>query len=222
MEKLSLCKQRRKVYELLSYCLLNVPTDDLLKIMIEGQEILKDIVEDSSKLDYTFELSNLESYIQEYYDRFFVPKSSLFIPPYESSIRNRFEDGSKIKYGKLDSKETFHVKACYEMVSFRPQNLNMFGPLKDMQFPDHIAFEVAFMTHLTSGEESFLEKGDEKEAFKWKSLQSQFIKEHLSKWIEDFATLSDGKEPGLYSYWLQLCAAWIEADSNFLAEELAS
>lgn len=221
MNQLVLCKQRRKVYELLSYCLLNIPTNDILQTMIKGQEILKELIEDSSNLNYSFETSNLEKYIQEYYDRFFVPGSSLFIPPYESAVRNRFVDRGKTKYGKLDSKETFHVKVCYEIVSFKPQELNMFKPLRDIQFSDHIAFEISFMTFLLSEEEKFLEDGQEEKAFNCRNLQSQFLREHLIKWIEDFARLSKEKGDGLYSYWLELCSEWIKEDNDFLVEELS-
>ena len=220
MEHLVLCRQRKKLYELLSYCLLNIPRNDLLQTMIKGKEIFEELAKDNSNLNYSFEPCNLEQYIQEYYDRFFVPSSPLFIPPYEAAIRNRLEDGNKIIYGKLDSKETFHVKACYEMLSFNPQTLNMFEPLRDVQFPDHIAFEMAFITFLVFSEEEAWENGEEEKAFKWRNLQHQFIEEHLNKWISDFATLAEEKGSGLYSYLLRLCAIWIEEDNNFLIEEL--
>lgn len=217
MDQLTICKQRKKIYELLSYCLLNIPTENILQSMIKGQEILKELIE--GRTEFSIELSELEKYEQEYYDRFFVPGSSFFVPPYESAVRNRFKDGKKTKYGKLDTKETFHVKACYEMVSFKPQKLNMFKPLKDIQFPDHIAYEMSFMTFLVTEEENSLENREEEKALRWENLQGQFLNEHLSKWIEDFAILSEEKNKGLYSYWLNLCAAWIKEDSLLLESE---
>lgn len=219
MDQLTICKQRKKIYELLSYCLLNVPTEDSLQTMIAGQEILKELIEDSIKPEYLIKISDLGKYEQEYYDRFFVPTSSHFVPPYESAIRNRYKSGEKNKYGKLETKETFHVKACYEMVSFNPQCLNMFKPLKDIQFPDHIAYEMSFVTYLISEEERSLEKGEGQKALQWKNLQSQFLNEHLSKWIEDYANLSEEKSKGIYSYWLNLCAAWIKEDILVIESE---
>jgi TorA maturation chaperone TorD len=210
MDELTICKQRKKIYELLSYCLLNVPTKDSLQIMIKGQEILKELIEDSGS-EYLIELSDLKKYEQEYYDRFFVPTSTHFIPPYESAIRNRIKNGEKTKFGKLETKETFHVKACYEMVSFNPQNLTMFKPLKDIQFPDHIAYEMSFMTFLVGEEEKSLKKNPEK-ALRWQNLERQFLSEHLNKWIADYARLLEKKSKGLYSYWLNLCAIWIKED----------
>lgn len=218
MDQLTICKQRKKIYELLSYCLLNVPTDSLLQVMKEGQEALKELIEDSSN-EFLIELSDIEKYEQEYYDRFFVPTSSSFIPPYESAIRNRSKSGKKIKFGKLETKETFHVKACYEMVSFNFHKLNMFKSLQDIPFPDHIAYEMSFMTFLVSEEESSLEKGEEKNALRWQNLERQFLSEHLSKWVEDYARLSEEKNKGLYSYWLNLCAAWIKEDILVLESE---
>lgn len=211
MNQLAICKQRKKIYELLSFCLLNVPTEESLQTMIKGQEILKELIEDSSA-QYLIELSDLEKYEQEYYDRFFVPTSSHFIPPYESAVRNRLKSGEKTKFGKLETKETFHVKACYEMVSFNFHKLNMFKPLQDIHFPDHIAFEMSFMTFLVAEEEKSLEKNDVEKALKWQNLERQFLSEHLSKWVDDYARLSEEKNKGIYSYWLNLCAAWIKED----------
>lgn len=211
MNQLAICKQRKKIYELLSFCLLNVPTEESLQTMIKGQEILKELIEDSSA-QYLIELSDLEKYEQEYYDRFFVPTSSHFIPPYESAVRNRLKSGDKTKFGKLETKETFHVKACYEMVSFNFHKLNMFKPLQDIHFPDHIAFEMSFMTFLVAEEEKSLEKNDVEKALKWQNLERQFLSEHLSKWVDDYARLSEEKNKGIYSYWLNLCAAWIKED----------
>lgn len=219
MDHLTICKQRKKIYELLSYCLLNVPTKDSLQSMIEVQEILKELIDDSTKSEYSIEFSELERYEQEYYDRFFVPTSSHFVPPYESAIRNRVKKGEKVQFGKLETKEAFHVKACYEMVSFNPQKLNVFSPLKDIQFPDHIAYEMSFITFLVAEEEKSLEKNQEEKALRWKNLQSQFLNEHLSKWIEDYAKLSEEKNKGLYSHWLNLCAAWIKEDILVLEPE---
>ena len=219
MDQLTICEQRKKTYELLTYCLLNVPTEDVLQSMIKGQEILNYLTEDSSFVGYSIDIANLEKYVQEYYDRFFVPGSSMFVPPYESSVRRRYLDGKKIKYGKLDSEETFHVKACYEMVSFKPRELNMFKPLKEIQFPDHIAYEMAFMTFLAFEELNSLEKGEKSKAENWKNLQTQFLDSHLIKWVGDLAMLSEEKGKGLYSYWLQLCSVWIKEDSSFLVTE---
>lgn len=211
MDQLTICKQRKKIYELLSYCLLNVPTKNSVETMIKGQEVLNELMDDGTET-VVIKLSDLEKYEQEYYDRFFVPTSTSFIPPYESAIRNRFKSGEKTKFGKLDTKETFHVKACYQMVSFNPNNLNMFKPLQDIQYPDHLAYEMSFMTFLVTEEEKSLEKDEEEKASRWRNLQKQFLSEHLSKWIEDYAKLSEEKSKGLYSYWLNLCATWIKED----------
>jgi len=219
MDQLTICRQRKKIYELLSYCFLNVPTKDSLQTMIKGQEVLRELIEDSAKSEFLIEISDLDKYEQEYYDRFFVPTSSHFIPPYESAIRNRLKSGEKVKFGKLETKETFHLKSCYEMVSFNPQKLNMFKPLKDIQFPDHIAYEMSFMTFLVNEEENSLENGEEQKSLRWQNLQCQFINEHLSKWIEDYAKLSEEKSKGLYSYWLNLSAAWIKEDIIILESE---
>lgn len=219
MDKLTICENRKNIYELLSYCLLNSPREETLEGMLKGQEVLHGLLDESEE-KFQIRLEDLKSYEQEYYDRFFVPGSESFVPPYESAIRNRSKGDKKVKYGKLDGKETFHVKACYEMVAFKPSDLNMFKPLKDIQYPDHIAYQMAFMTYLVALEEGSLKVEDKDKASKWRNLQEEFLRDHLCRWIQDFAALSEEKNKGLYSYWLKLAAAWVREDSQDLKSEM--
>lgn len=214
--KIDIANKRYQMYDLLSYALMNEPGDKLITALKQINELFKDELD--VEVGFLEDLK-LENLVQEYYDRFFVNSSQLYVPPFETAIRNRSKDSKKIKYGKLDGKETFHVKTCYQMVDFEPEKLNMFLPLKDNPFPDHIAFEMAFMTFMVNNEFVSLNEGNEKTANDWKGLQKQFIKEHLSKWIDDYAELTRNKGEGLYSFITNIAALWINLDFEYICEE---
>jgi TorA maturation chaperone TorD len=211
-----IAKKRLEIYEFLSFSFLNAPSQELLNLIKDNSEYLKELTID--KIDF-LEEKNLDYFTQEYYDRFFVPTSKLFVPPYEAAIRNKKVGNGKVYYGKLDSQETFHVKACYEMVDFKVEELNGFQPLIENHYPDNIAFELAFLTSLVNFETLALEKGQIEKANKWKKLEKDFLMEHLAKWIKDYAILAKEKGEGLYSYLIGIAARWIDLDLEYLMEE---
>ncbi|HAE91681.1 molecular chaperone TorD family protein [Tissierella praeacuta] len=211
-----IAKKRLEIYEFLSFSFLNTPSQELINLIRNNSEYLKELTID--KIDF-LEGKSLDYFTQEYYDRFFVPTSKLFVPPYEAAIRNKKVKNGRVYYGKLDSQETFHVKACYEIVDFRVEELNGFQPLIENHYPDHIAFELAFLTSLVNFEILALEKGQVEKANKWKKLEKDFLEEHLTKWIRDYAILTKEKEEGLYSYLMGAAASWIDLDLEYLMEE---
>lgn len=215
-EPIFIAKKRLELYEFLSFSFLNTPSEEFLTILKDNSQSFRELNED--EIDF-LEEKDLDYFTQEYYDRFFVPTSKLFVPPHESAIRDRKVKNGKISYGKLDSQETFHVKACYEIVDFKIDELNAFKPLKDNHYPDHIAFELAFLTYLVKFEILALEKGLDEKANKWRSLQKDFLAKHLSKWIGDYANLTKEKGEGLYSYLSNISARWIDLDLEYLMEE---
>lgn len=216
-DAIEITEKRREIYEFLSYFYLNVPSEELLNLVKENSKNLNELTKDSLEF---MENKNLDDFIQEYYDRFFVPTSKLFIPPHESAIIGRKKKNNKLIYGKLDSQETFHVKACYELVDFKVDKLEGFRPVMDNHYPDHIAFELSFLTYLVNLECEMLKKGKEKEAEKWKKLQKDFLEGHLSKWIKDYSQLVKEKGIGLYSYIASVVAGWIDLDFQHLKEEV--
>lgn len=213
---LEITNKRWEIYEFLSCSYLNIPTEEIIKIIKDKSSALEVLAGDDTNF---MKGKNLKDFTQEYYDRFFVPTAKLYVPPYEAAIRNKKEGNGKMKYGKLDSPETFHVKACYEMVDFKVHELNGFKPLLGNSFPDHIAFELSFMTYLVSLEKSALESGNDENAKKWRKLQKDFLTEHPFKWFSEYARLSNEKGKGLYSYLNNISANWIEADLAYLIDE---
>ena len=216
LDKINIADRRYKIYDLLTYTFMNEPDKEVL-VALEGLgELFKDLTDE----EISFMDKDLEDLKQEFYDRFFVNSSSLYVPPFEAAIRNMsVGKDKKIKYGKLDSKETFHVKSCYMMVDFEPNKLNMFEPLRNNHFQDNLAFELAFMAFLVNNERISLNNNDEVVANDWKNLQREFLKDHLSKWIGDYAKLAEEKGKGLYSYLAKVSSIWVDLDYEFLIEE---
>lgn len=214
LDTISMTERRYKIYDLLSYAFINEPTDDLILALKELANLFEhlsgdDIDDLSSK--------NLEGYTQEFYDRLFVNSSPLYIPPFEAAIKNRtIGKNGKIKYGKLDSEETFHVKSCYLMVDYDPNSLNMFEPLRNSHFQDNIGFELGFMAFLVNNELISLKNKDEKNEKNWRNLQKDFLDRHLSAWICDYAKLTEEKGKGLYSVLSNMASEWVNLDKEYL------
>src|SRR5690606_4284237 len=124
-------------YELFAYAFSQEPSQELLALLKEARSSLESLAREDMPVD------GEENLKQEYYDRFFVPKSKLYVPPFEAVIRT----------GLLDSPHTLHVKACYDMVEFNPHESNIYEALKYIIYPDHIAFELIFMTYLCRSEQ---------------------------------------------------------------------
>lgn len=207
--------KRLEIYEFLSYSYLNTPSMELLEQIKLNSQLLEEL----TGISFEDKDRSLEDYEQEYYNRFFVPTSKLFVPPFEAAIRNRSKKEGKLRFGKMDSKETFHVKACYEMVDFKTVDLNSFRPIKDITYADHIAFELSFMTYLITMEKRETENRNEENASKWRKLQKDFRTEHLSNWIDDYAQLTKEKGDGLYSYLSNIAAKWIDLDMEYFFDK---
>lgn len=217
LDKIDIIKRRYRIYDLLSFAFMNEPDNKLLDAIEELGSLFTNI--DDEEINSIKKL-NMEDLKQEFYDRFFVNSSPLYVPPFESAIRNRSRnEGKKIKYGKLDGKETFHAKACYEMVDFEPNKLNMFEPLRNNHFYDNLGFEISFMAFMINNEITALENEDIQIAKDWENLQRNFLKEHLLGWVEDFASLLEEKGKGLYSYLARLTSIWIDLDYEYMNEE---
>ncbi len=215
MNRKNICEKRKTVYTLLAYLLLNEPTNDTLRKLVSNRELLCEIADDQSLFTGSLDNKSLESFVQEYYDRFFVTSSKRFIPPFEYAIRHRTENEQKVRFGKLLSKQSFHIADCYEAVGFSPDRVDMFEPLREMQYPDHIAYEMSFMVYLLNGEEKAYCVSED-HADVWQDRQYQFLSEHLATWTEDLYNLSREKQDGLYTEILNVINQWVQADLQYV------
>lgn len=216
-----ICRSRKELYDFLAYYFLNVPTKANLKKIYKQKGLLRELADDETLFPDNYQSMKLDTHVQEYYDRFFVTSSSIYVPPFEYAIRNKQQSGEAVKYGMLNNNGSFHVQDCYQAVGFNPNMLNMFKPLQAIKFPDHYAFEISFMAYLVSAEQICFTENDPSKAYRWRLLQRQFIMEHLGQWIGDFATLAKEKKRGLYSDLLEVSVALIASDTDYLVTTMS-
>jgi len=176
-----LARGRSNTYGFLAQCFLTEPQDSLVRTARQALCLLADMDEGS--------LSGAMRHIrQEYYDRFFVPASGRYVPPFESAVAGRTVDQGKTTFGSLMGPESHEVAAAYDAVGFDPWELALYAPLRSIRLPDHVGFELAFMAY------------------------QQFLERHLSRWMSDYAALTAGCGSGFYAGVASAAAAWVQAD----------
>ncbi len=204
---------RQNAYSFLAGLFLLEPN---LENIVEVQRLLNSFLSEDEQLEQLItEPEEVDDLSQEYYDLFFVPSSGTYIPPFESTLKN-YNPKKKKPYGRLFDKEALEVQAYYEAVGFVPWELDIFPPLKSIKFPDHIGYELAFMSLLCANERACGENGDK--AAQWRNLQHQFLSEHLGKWIGNFARALEHNTEGFYQKAGIAARNWVCDDLEHLAE----
>ena len=123
------------------------------------------------------------------YNRLFVGPGRLLAPPYESFYRSEpGEDGR----GTICGAPMLAVKDVYK-------RFNVELPDHFIDYPDHIAFELEFLSLLAAREADALEAGDEQALAAFQAGQEEFCSQHLGVWFAAFAdNVAQGAETELY------------------------
>jgi putative dimethyl sulfoxide reductase chaperone len=206
---------RAKVYEFLAGIFLKEPNSEVFDLLKNWVTSMEEDTELSALLKRIKEKDpTLESLRQEYYDLFFVPVSGRYVPPFEAAIRGALrEEGMKTKFGSFWGNETLQISQTYEQLGFRPEKLDVFEPLKQMNMPDHIGFELSFMAYLCQVEENFIKNNQSAESVR--NLESTLLNKHLNRWlpllIED---LKNVEFTGFYSYFVELARDLCEEEER--------
>jgi len=174
---------------------------DILREMGQNPERFGEIIPEQLNI-------HVENLRQEYFDCFFVPMSGKYVPPYESVLLNYKPEKTR-PYGTLNSPEAHHVAQCYKATGFTPKKLDMFAPLKEIQFPDHAGFELAFMAMISRAEKEAWENQNHEEAVSWKEWGSRFLREHLVTWWPNFTLALEKMAPGYYAQVAKAVNIWI-------------
>ncbi len=152
-----------------------------------------------------FQDQDLSQYLDELeleYTRLFLGPGR-HISPHESVHR---EDEDSRLYGKA----TIRVLQFYETAGFRLQP-DYHG------LPDHISAELEFMQTLGGWETQAGEKGDTELAMKCLELQTQFLHEHLLKWIPNFCRkVMEEAELPFYQEIAGLMSDFMEMEKEYL------
>ncbi|MEW6661118.1 MAG: TorD/DmsD family molecular chaperone [Bacillota bacterium] len=204
-------KTRAKVYELLARGFLREPD---MTFLHSFSRLVKAFEEEGFTVGEGPWCSpqDWEGLRQEYFDRFFVPWSDLFVPPFESAVTGREISNGRLRYGILNGVETHHVMDCYRAVNFDPWKLDTYKPLKEMPFADYLGFELAFMAFLGYAEGEAHRKLGLTQGLQWRRLQQDFLTQHLGLWIHDYALLARETGKGFFSSLAGIASVWVGDD----------
>lgn len=210
--------ERASAYEFLAGIFLNEPTEELFKYLRSWATGIGDEeVEFNSLLKWIEDTdSTLEVLKQEYYDLFFVPVSGRFVPPFEAAIRGASrEQGKKTKFGSFWGSVTSQVSGIYEQIGFLTEELGIFEPLKQMNMPDHIGFELSAMGYLCQVEDNLAQSGQGVEAVR--KVEKTLLTKHLNQWLPLLkGDLKAVESTGFYLYFLQVACSLCEEEQRIL------
>lgn len=122
--------------------------------------------------------ASIEDLKVEFNSLFVVPNKRRYVPAYESCFREKHGD----EMGNLWGETTADVTRYYREAGYEATNL------QGIFAPDHIGVELAFIAKLCADELQLIENNnDSEQTKKIEELRKSFLREHISKWIEDFS-----------------------------------
>ncbi len=222
---------RSGLFQVLASLYLQLPDKEknsqVLKLLKEGQEIFIEI--DFSKLISQLEDINsrikdeskqIEDIKQEYYNHLFVPVATNYIPPYESAVRDASKEfkskkrnSGGWKYNKLWGDYAHGVALCYKSVGFDPSQMNIIDEWKQKNIPDHIGFELAFMSYLCEAEHNAMLNEESSDTIKqWYNLQTQFLVKHLNEFSKSYYIISKENANSFYLSLIETVVAYVNWD----------
>lgn len=154
--------------------------------------------------------ARLEDLRNEFDALFVVPSKRNYVPPYESCFREK--RGNEI--GNLWGETTADVARYYREAGYEAKNL------QGIFAPDHIGVELAFIAKLCADEMQLIKNNnDSGQTKKIEELRKSFLREHLSKWIEDFSKTVNALPSALfYKNLSTLTAHMVHSDLKFVKE----
>jgi TorA maturation chaperone TorD len=206
---------RKMIYAFLANIFLQEPSPDRIQEQIRS---LQSILEESGEDHNAVGCESLESLRQEFFDCFFVPTSGRYVPPYESAVRE-YNSGNPGRFGKLNGPAARHVEKCWENTGFNSRMLKIFEPLHEVSLPDHVGIELAFMSFLCGAEEGARGPNGKNRVNRWRDFQKNFAREHLNKFLPQFALALQAASPGFYATAARVAAFWVAEDLEELENE---
>lgn len=131
---------------------------------------------------------------QQFYDRFCIPQSGLYVPPFEHvfRLRSRVENRWHFPPARFDGARD--VEALYGLFGFSHTRLDVNPLLRGPHLPgDHLGFMLVFAGWALENGEQYLTR--EPEA----AMQlAGFVDQHLDRWVEAYGELLEDSEPEGY------------------------
>ncbi len=222
----SLAEARAKLYQLLAAVYLKSPDEDFLKLLAvwvsssvrneDASQLLSERMKHSlAMLDSYFKEKQQDSW-NELVEALSVEFTRLFrgvkaeyspLPPYESIYRS--------KEGRVFDELSMEVKREY-----RQFGLDLASELHG-EPPDHISFELEFMSFLCNREVEAWDKDSEDEALGFARAQKDFLAEHLLTWLPGFSDkIREYDRLGLFRGLADLTESWVIFDYQEHLQEI--
>lgn len=209
-------------YELLAGIFLKEPSLEQFEILkkwassLEDESWLEELLREIEEKD-----PGLDELVQTYYDLFFVPVSGRFVPPFEAAIRGaQRQEGKKTKFGGFRGNSTLQVMQIYKQIGFEPEKMNIFQPLKEMNIPDHIGFELSALAYLCQVEAKWLKENKNIEPLR--HYQRILLEDHLNRWLDLLKKDLDRVDPtGYYTYFTRLALKFCREEATTLTNSRA-
>lgn len=148
---------------------------------------------------------------QRYYDRFFVPTSSLFIPLDECRVASAEVERGRVSWGPAADRCSEHAARCYRLAAFDYRSLKGDALAIGRLRPDSLACEVAYLAFLERGS---LQREDAPNTCDRFALA--FLSRH-AKWVTKAARIMERQGDDFYARLVRFAAEAAYADRERLA-----
>lgn len=136
----------------------------------------------------------LETLRQSFYDRFCIPQSGLYIPPFEHVFRHRERRGGHWHFPPARFGGACAVEAVYARLGFRHTLLYADPMLRAPHLPgDHLGFMLAFVGWVLEGAER-----NPTAKHELTTCLDEFVATHLDGWVDAYCDLLQETEPHSY------------------------
>ena len=222
----NLAEARAKLYQLLAAVYTKSPDEDFLKLLAvwvsssvrneEASQLLSEPMRQSlAMLDSFFEEKSegswkeLEEGVSVEFTRLFraVKRRYSPLPPYESLYRG-------------ESARVFDDVTVDVLREYHRYGLELTSSLSG-EPPDHISFELEFMSFLCNREVEAWDKDNEDEALGFAQAQKGFLAEHLLAWLPGFSDkIREYDQLGLFRGLADLTESWVTFDYQEHLQEI--
>lgn len=203
---------RENLYQFFASSLLKEPSKEFLQGIIETAPYLKEIFTDVSfsEWDQIFQnyqngMITLPDLRQDFYDLFFVTVSGRYFPAVESIVL----------YQRMWSETEFEVAQRYEKVNFKPADLQIFVPFKQLGMADLLGYELAYLAHLCK-----METNSSMELRRQIQLEElNMLEEHIIPFVQKYKDLSFFLTKGtLYGVLIDLILHFAQMDRQMILD----
>ncbi|HFQ80666.1 MAG TPA: hypothetical protein ENK33_04755 [Desulfobacterales bacterium] len=157
---------------------LNEPNSERLTGCRSAGESLIDIFPEEAfpEMFASIKTDPADEILQEYFDLFFVPVSGSYLSPFEAAHREK----------QLAPELPVLIGQLYSEAGFKPKKLAIPSYMRSLTRPDHIGFEMAFLTRVLNSSLVFMADGDLQQANTLWETAIAFHATYLGRWASAF------------------------------------